>query len=312
MARIQAATALSSLSGVDAKPWHMKMALTVFDDKGKSPQDGSVEIWHAAGGQRELYTFGAAKLVVLSHDGKRYRVVEGGEVPYEAQELVEQVLHPGPEPDDLAGAKPELRKQKFGKVPLDCIMLTQPTRGSIAIPLGLFPTYCLNPGDDEIRSSYNFGGRTVIINGLGKFLDHTVAVKLDLIEGQTVVGSAKEESLATYVPGPDEFTPNAEMISKQVGIARISGGVIAGARVKYVPPMYPAVAKENHESGIVVLQALIGTDGHIHSLRPVSVTNSDFVVSAIAAVRQWTYKPYMLMGEPVEVETTITVKFSLN
>jgi TonB family protein len=312
MARIQAATALSSLSGVDAKPWHMKMALTVFDDKGKSPQDGSVEIWHSAGDQRELYTFGSAKLTTLLHDGKRYSVANGGELPFGAEDLVAQVLHPGPDADDLQGSKPELRKQKFGKVSLECIMLTQPSHGTDAIPLGLFPTYCLSPGDDKIRSSYNFGSRTVVINGLGKFLDHNIAMKLDLLDGQIPVGTASVESLSTYVPEAEEFTPTAEMIDRQVAVARVSGGVIAGTRVTFVQPVYPGVAKQNHESGTVVLRALIGRDGHIHSLRPVSVSNSDFLISAIAAVRQWTYKPYLLKGEPVEVDTTITVNYALS
>jgi TonB family protein len=88
--------------------------------------------------------------------------------------------------------------------------------------------------------------------------------------------------------------------------------VIAGTRVTFVQPVYPGVAKQNHESGTVVLRALIGRDGHIHSLRPVSVSNSDFLISAIAAVRQWTYKPYLLKGEPVEVDTTITVNYALS
>lgn len=312
MARIQAATALSSLNTVDAKPWHMKIALKVFDDQGKNPQDGSVEIWRSAGDQREFYSFGSATLTTLLHDGKRYSVENAGGVPYEAEELVGEVLHPGPEPDDLSGSKPELRRQKFGKVSLDCIMLTQPSHGTDTIPLGLYPTFCLNAGDDQIRSSYNFGSRTVIINGLGKFLDHSVALKLDLLEGKILVGTADTQCLTTYVPEAVEFTPTAEMIDKQVRVARISGGVIAGTRLTFVPPVYPGVAKENHESGTVVLRALIGKDGHIHSLRPVSVSSSDFVVSAIAAVRQWTYKPYLLNGEPVEVDTTITVNYALS
>jgi TonB family protein len=297
---------------VDAKPWHMKMALAVFDDKGQNPKDGSVEVWHSGADQREVYTLGGTTLTTLLHDGKRYSVESGGEVPFEAEQLVAQVLHPGPEPIDVQGSKPELRKQKFGKVSLDCIMLTQPSQGTGILPLGLYPTYCLNPGEDQIRSSYNFGSRTVIINGLGKFLEHSVVLKLDLVDDKVLVGTAKVESLSTYTPEPDEFTPSAEMLSKQAVTARISGGVIAGSRLTFVPPVYPGVAKQNHESGTVVLRALIGRDGHIHSLRPMSVTNSDFVIAAIAAVRQWTYKPYLLNGEPTEVDTTITVNFALN
>jgi TonB family protein len=312
MARIQAAAALNTLDSMDARPWHFKLALTVFDEAGKNPQDGTVEIWHAGADQRSLYTFGTATLTKLLHDGKRYSLSNGGDVPDGATDLVDEVLHPGPPASDIEHSKPELRKQKFGKVELDCIMLTQPSKGSEALPIGLYPTYCMNPTDDQIRSSYNFGSRTVIINRFGKFLDHDVALDLEIVSGQVVVGIAKEQALTTYVPQPEEFLPSAEMAAKQATIARISGGILAGTRLTFVPPVYPRVATQNHESGTVVLRALIGRDGHVRALRPMSVTNSDFVVSAIAAVRHWTYKPYLLNGEPVEVDTTITVNFALN
>jgi TonB family protein len=94
--------------------------------------------------------------------------------------------------------------------------------------------------------------------------------------------------------------------------ARIAGGVIAGNRVSFVEPMYPESAKERHESGSVILRAVIGRDGHVHSLRPTNAADADFVIAAIAAVRQWTYRPYLLNGEPTEVDTTITVNFALN
>jgi outer membrane biosynthesis protein TonB len=60
------------------------------------------------------------------------------------------------------------------------------------------------------------------------------------------------------------------------------------------------------------LRAIIGRDGHVHGLRPVSSPGPDLTISAIAAVRQWTYKPYLLNGEPTEVDTTITVNYNLN
>lgn len=312
VARIQAAASLNSLDTLDARPWHLKMALTTFDEAGKNPQDGTVEIWHAGADQRALYTFGNMTLTTLLHDGKRYSLSNVGEVPYIATDLVEEVLHPGPSSSDIEHSRPELRKEKFGKIQLDCIMLTQTSKGEDAIPLGLYPTYCMNSTDDQIRSSYNFGSRTVIINRFGKFLDHDVALDLEVASGQIVVGVAKEQELATYVPQPEEFIPSADMLSRQVTIAQLSGGIIAGSRLTFVQPAYPRVAKVNHESGTVVLRAVIGRDGHIHSLRPISVTNSDFVISAITAVRQWTYKPYLLNGEPVEVDTTITVNFALN
>jgi protein TonB len=92
---------------------------------------------------------------------------------------------------------------------------------------------------------------------------------------------------------------------------RVSQGVSQGLLMKKVTPQYPPLAKQARIQGVVVLQALIGKDGSIQNLHVVSghpmLTNA-----ALEAVKEWKYKPYYLNGEPVEVETTINVNFSLS
>ena len=62
-------------------------------------------------------------------------------------------------------------------------------------------------------------------------------------------------------------------------------------------------------SGAVVLRALIGRDGRIQSLEIASTPDADLGLSALAAVQLWTYQPYLHNGEPIEVDTTITVHY---
>jgi protein TonB len=92
---------------------------------------------------------------------------------------------------------------------------------------------------------------------------------------------------------------------------RVSQGVTQGLLLKKVTPQYPPLAKQARIQGVVVLSALIGKDGSIQNLHVVSghpmLTNS-----ALEAVKEWKYRPYILNGEPVEVETTINVNFSLS
>jgi periplasmic protein TonB len=90
---------------------------------------------------------------------------------------------------------------------------------------------------------------------------------------------------------------------------RVGGNVEAGARVNNITPEYPAIAKLAHISGAVVLHAVIAKDGTIEQLEYVSGPPM-LVKSAMDAVRQWRYKPYLLNGDPVEVETTIDVDFN--
>ena len=91
---------------------------------------------------------------------------------------------------------------------------------------------------------------------------------------------------------------------------RISQGVTKGLLIHRVEPTYPPLARAARVQGEVVLSAVIDTNGQITNLQLVS-GHPMLVPAALAAVREWRYKPYLLNGTPVEVETTITVIFSL-
>jgi len=84
----------------------------------------------------------------------------------------------------------------------------------------------------------------------------------------------------------------------------------AGDLIYRVQPQYPEIAREAHIQGMVQLRAIIGKAGTIENLIAES-GHPTLVPAAIKAVRQWRYRPYMLNGQPVEVETEITVNFVL-
>jgi len=92
---------------------------------------------------------------------------------------------------------------------------------------------------------------------------------------------------------------------------RISMGVMQGMLVDKVLPVYPSIGRAVRAQGTVELQATISRTGTIENLRVVSGPPV-LQQAAIDAVRQWRYKPYLLNGEPVEVETTINVDFRLD
>jgi protein TonB len=92
---------------------------------------------------------------------------------------------------------------------------------------------------------------------------------------------------------------------------RVSQGVSQGLLVRKVQPNYPPLARQARIQGSVLLQAEISKDGTIANLRLIS-GHPMLAPAAIEAVKQWKYKPYFLNGEPVEVETQITVNFTLS
>jgi len=92
---------------------------------------------------------------------------------------------------------------------------------------------------------------------------------------------------------------------------RVSQAVSNGLVVKKVYPHYPPEARKEHIQGAVVMHAIISKAGDIETLELIS---GDPVLSpaAIDAVKQWKYKPYLLNGKPVEVDTQIQVNFTLS
>jgi protein TonB len=92
---------------------------------------------------------------------------------------------------------------------------------------------------------------------------------------------------------------------------RVSQGVSSGLLVRKVQPNYPPLARQARIQGQVVLHAVIGKDGSIQNLQLIS-GHPMLAPAAIEAVKQWKYKPYLLNGEPVEVDTEVVVNFTLS
>lgn len=86
--------------------------------------------------------------------------------------------------------------------------------------------------------------------------------------------------------------------------------ILEGSLIRRVEPPYPPLARSARVQGSVVLFAMISTAGTIENLRVLS-GHPLLVGAAVVAVKQWRYRPYILNGEPIEVETEITVNFVL-
>jgi TonB family protein len=115
----------------------------------------------------------------------------------------------------------------------------------------------------------------------------------------TILDSSSETSV------PDS-NPLAQPEAKPIVVGK---SIMNAMHLKFYAPVYPQDLKESRVSGNVDFTAIIGRDGRIISLTPLSSPNPEFTEAAIAAVKQWTYKPYLLNGSPVEIQTVITVVF---
>ena len=83
-----------------------------------------------------------------------------------------------------------------------------------------------------------------------------------------------------------------------------------GNVIRRVQPIYPTLARQARIEGPVQLRAIISRTGTIENLTVIR-GHAMLVTAAVEAVKQWRYRPYLLNGEPVEIETEITVNFTL-
>jgi len=113
-----------------------------------------------------------------------------------------------------------------------------------------------------------------------------------------------EQGKAAELPPP----PCATTAPRKVAV---SAGVAAAMLKTNIAPVYPAEALKDHVSGMVVLHATISTEGRVEALAVISGPAS-LRQAVMDAIRQWTYRPYLLDNKPVQVETTINVVFPPN
>lgn len=89
----------------------------------------------------------------------------------------------------------------------------------------------------------------------------------------------------------------------------VSPMIANSLRSKMFAPVYPQDLKMKRVGGKVELTAIIGKQGQIVSVTPLDSPNDELTQAAIASVQKWTYKPYLLNGVPVEIQTVVTVVF---
>lgn len=111
------------------------------------------------------------------------------------------------------------------------------------------------------------------------------------------------------VPGEVPPPPPSPSRAKPT-VIRVSGSLMKGQLKKQVTPKYPELARAARVQGSVVLIAYIDKSGSVKDLKVLS-GHPMLVQAAMDAVKQWEYEPYVLDGEPTNVETTVTVNFAL-
>jgi TonB family protein len=300
------------------KPWHLKATYQLYDDQGKPAEQGTFEYWWASPKvRRSSWTRPSMKHTDwYTADGRHAYEASGDGLSYYENKLESELFSPLPESRDLDPAAVKLVSDELhvNDVKLSCTMAV-PIKLTIwkgeTASLGIFPTYCFGPSLPVLRLKYSIGNLAVNFNSIVEVQGCFLARKVDFHQGKQHVLTADVVTVEGMSPTDPALAPTVSAIMPTTEKVPVGAGLAVGMLVKKQMPLYPLDAKNAGASGTVVLQATIGRDGRIRDLRVVSAPWPSLAAAALMAVSEWQYRPYMLNGEPVEVETTINVIFKL-
>jgi TonB family protein len=316
---LAAAAPFYAFSDASVKPWHLRASYQLYDDKGNAADKGVFEYWWVSPQvYRTSWTRGGTTQTGWYLGvGKSAVRATGEPLQYFEHKLLTALLSPLPTTEELDPAKANLVRDSLsvGGVKLQCVMVGPimkfPGQVEQQPPLGLFPTYCFDSKVPVLRARFSMGSVIEEFNKIAKVQGHYLPQEVALFQGKQKILTATVDTITGLAADDSALTPPADVQASDEKKVDVVGGIAQGMLLKKQVPVYPQDAKEAHVSGKVVLQATIGRDGAVYDLHVVSSPWPSLAASALWSVSHWQYKPYLLNGNPVEVETTVNVIYAL-
>ncbi|HTB98860.1 MAG TPA: energy transducer TonB [Terracidiphilus sp.] len=319
---LEAAGPFYDFGDATLKPWHLKATYQLYDEKGQPAGQGTYEFWWASPGNshRTWTRSGATRSEWLKPDGSFYRKDGGLQARYFERLIGELWVNPFPDRGllDSNRTKLDLKMVPAGSKQLACVGATHQVQigGKLVTPTFSMPDYyCFGPDHPVLRLKSSNQMTTKydnIVKAQGRYIARQVAVSM----ADAKLFSASVDVLEGFDPAQVEMQPPADAalvhgVVVPADEASVKTGVVAGALVKKIQPFYPEFAKAAQIQGTVRLAAVIGTDGKVKDVEPLVSPAPSLTIAAMECVKGWQYKPSLFNGNPVEVETIISVVFSL-
>jgi len=311
-----AAAPFYDFSSPDMKPWHLKASYQLYDEKGKPGEQGTYEFWWASPQViRSTWTRpGATYSQWHMADGAGAHQETGERIGYFEKELGLYILSPLPLKLFMDPARFRLDRETLpvGKVKLPCFSINPPMQKPAKLQVAQYGSFCFDTHLPILLLTFRFSSVTTEFHKIVEFQNKYLPRAINVFYEKRELLSATVDTIELMDPSDPALKPPQDTtVVKAIKKMQIGAGVMAGMLVRKQQPVYPEGAKSAGISGNVLLEATIGKDGKIHDLRVILSSSSLLSDSAMEAVSHWEYKPYLLNGEPVEVETTVNVIYSL-
>jgi TonB family protein len=296
-------------------PYHLQATFQTFDIEGKPDGSGSIEAyWDGKSRWRHTVTY-RNLIQTTVEDRALYRSADEFHSSASERLLVESMFSPIPvgrfttEKHDLAS-----KKTTLSTVEMDCVSVRNKPAPSNPNGPPLRPVdpsvYCLDSKSHTLRLSELPGQMTVVFNKFETFGSRQIPHSVVISQGKVQRATLDVVKVTEWQPD-DAMFPHLGETPVSERRARVAGGVLAGSIIQKVSPEYPYLAKREHIQGTVVLACVITKLGTVSDIEVLSSPDHSLSEAAVEAVKHWTYKPYLINGQPIDVDSTITVNFNL-
>ena len=150
-----------------------------------------------------------------------------------------------------------------------------------------------------------------IFNEVFEFQDHFVARNVSVMQGRRPRLTYHVEEIGNLDAVDDHnFVPPADAVRVPLEKITLSQETLNRRCIKQVPPVYPASAKASHTQGKVLMRVTVGKNGQVESAQALEGP-AELQRAALEAIRKWEFQPFLVLGEPVEIDGTIQITFTL-
>ena len=313
---LEKARSMSLNNASSLPPYRIQASFETFDEKGQSDGKGTVVQTGLADGKiKRVVTFRDKTFETVKLDGWHSVADADYLETFLERHLLDALLAPVPPAADYKDRTITLRPFKAGTALLQCAIISVPVpdenNSHAAAPSN---AYCMDSVAGMLRMIAGHNDYNIVLNGFRKLqnvdVPGDVSIAMNGVKrGQLHLDRFVMDNSLT----PADFTaPEVKPGMVDPTRSAVSHDIVAHAIVKKTPPKYPDSARQNHISGTVVLNAIIGRDGKIRDLELLTAPDGSLATASMEAVKTWQYKPYFVDGKPTEVETTITVNFAFN
>lgn len=291
---IHSQSALNGLQSTDIHPWHIVIAYDQFDEDGDNVHSGIVEeYWAGPKKYRISYRSDTLNQTDYATEQGLFRLGDQ-RWPNRAEAQVRtEVVDPFSHLATLQNFRASNVERTFGPHSLHCVVFDKP--GVISVPA----QYCFGPAGSVLRYVRGEGWFQTVYNDTVQVEGRNIARDVEVTDAGHPFLKLKVQ-LVEQIPDTDEkvFNPPADAVS-------LSGKPVIGVNPKPLQTSFaewPSPLRQQHF--LVTVEIVIGKDGRVISAHAVSGP-PDAYKAAEAAAQKWRYQPYLVAGEPTEVETKV-------